>query len=423
MDQKNFQALLLYRFFLHDIQRQLEKNKSTTKIKVYYGQLMTNNEINLLKNNITNFILINKFLLTTTKQIIQTKLSHLLSTHNSKIVLFEIEADPQLENIKSFANIKNLSYISDNDQTLFMLGSIFRLISVRQTDDGMWIIRMILCSENDDELKIIHEQYEINDILSYGQIFCQLKKFDQAEIYYKHLFKGLPSDHEDNIIYYDLLANLEKEKGNYDSSLQYIHKSMEIKNKSPQNDPVNIGDSYNNMGEIYLLKNDVKGALGSFDQAITMYKKKLNNDHPQIAICLNNMGHAYIKDKKYSRALEYYQKALVMRQKCLHPNHLQVAESYKHIGDTYTYMKDFQQAIDNYQKSLEIYEKSVPRQHLKIGYIFKSIAKIYDQEKKYRQARGYYEKAVTSFQQVLPATDPQFVEIEQNMQRLTTNPK
>jgi tetratricopeptide (TPR) repeat protein len=420
---QNIELLLLFRFFIRDIERQLEKTKCTSPIRVYYGQIMSNDELQILRNNIGSLILINSFLSTSVKQQIQTYFSHMKYSNDFQPVLFDIEADPRLENIKPFSNITTQSYFPNEEQTLFMLGSIFRLIDVRHEHDGMWVVRMALCSENDQELKLIFDQNQPKDSLFFGQTFCELKKFDEAEKYYHHLLKSLPSDHEDIILYYDALGNLEKDKGDYDSSLEYFNKSLEMKKNIHEIDDPNIGDSYNNIGEIYQKKNDFKQALDSFNKAIKIFKKKLNADHPQIAICFNNIGHVYKKEKDYSKALEFYQKALVIRQKCFSPDHPQLADSYKNIGTAHEYLNHLDQALDNYDRSLKIYEKSVSPQHFVIGKLLKSIGNIYENKQQFQQAHSYYEKAATRFRNVLSATDPQIIQIQQDIQRVTAKLK
>jgi len=384
---------------------------------------MSNDEIEIFKNNTGGFVLINSFISTNSKQQIQTYFSQLESSNDFQRVLFDIEADPQLENIKPFSAIKTQGYVPNEEQTLFMLGSIFRLIDIRHEQDGMWIIRMKLCSEDEDELKSIFDRNQTRDALSFGQEFCKLRRFDEAEKYYHHLLKSLPSDHEDYVLYYDALGNLEKDKDNYDSSLQYFNKSLEIKINSLEIDHPDIGDSYNDIGEIYLKKNDFKQAFESFNKAINIYKKKFGDVHPKIAICFNNMGHVYKKDKKYAKALEFYQKAFDIRQKCLSPDHHQLADSYKNIGIAYECLNDPDQALDNYDRSLKIYEKSASPPRFVIGMIFESIGDIYETKKEFQEARSNYEKAVKNFRYVLSETDPRIIQIQENIQRVSTQLK
>jgi tetratricopeptide (TPR) repeat protein len=381
---------------------------------------MSNDELDILKNNIGAFILINSFLSTNSKQQIQTYFSQIGYSNDFQRVLFDIEADPRLENIKPFSAIKTQSYVPTEEQTLFMLGSIFRLTSFREEHDGMWIVQMKLCSEDEEELKSIFDRNKMRDAVFFGQQFCKLRRFDEAEKYYQHLLKSLPSDHEDYVLYYDALGNLEKDKGDYDSSLQYLNKSLEMKIKILEIDNPDIGDSYNDIGEIYLKKNDFKQAFESFNKAIHIYKKKFGDDHPKIAICFNNMGHVYKKDKKYSKALEFYQKAFATRQKCLPPDHHQLADSYKNIGTAYECLNNLDQALDNYDRSLKIYEKSASPQYFVIGIIFESIGGIYEQKKQFQQARLNYEKALNNFRYVLSETDSRIVQIQEDIQRVST---
>jgi tetratricopeptide (TPR) repeat protein len=342
---------------------------------------MSNDELELLKNNIGGFILINSFLLTTIKQQIQTYFSHIEYSNDLQCVLFDIEADPRLENIKPFSNITTQSFFPDEEQTLFMLGTIFRLISVRHEHSGIWIVRMILCSENNEELKLIHDQNQTKDSLFFGQAFCDLKRFDDAEKYYHHLIKSLPSDHEDIIFYYNALGNLEKEKGDYDLSLEYFKKLLEIRLEILEDDHKDIGDSYNNIGEIYQKKNDFK------------------------------------------QALEFYQKAFQIRQKHFPQNHPQLANSYKNIATAYEYLNNFDQALENYNQSLKIYENSASPQYCIIGITLKSVGSIYENKKQYQQARSYYEKAMTNFRYVLSPTDHHITQLQQDIQRVTTKLK
>ncbi len=420
---QDIEILLLFRFFIRDIERQLEKTKCTSPINVYYGQIMSNDELKILNDNIGNCMIINSFLSTTGKKQIRTYFSRIQLSNDLQCVLFAIDADPQLENIKPFSNITSQSYYSNEQQTLFMLGSIFRINNIQQEQDGMWTVRLTLCSENEPEIKSIFDQKQMTDQLSFGRIFGDLRRFDTAEIYYQHLLKDLPSEHEDMISCYDALGDLEKQKGDYNSSLEYFNQALEIRMKIFETDDQDIGDGYINIGEIYRKKKDFNRALDSFNKAKIIYSKKLNNDHPKIAICFNNMGHVYMDDRKYSEALECYEKTLSIRKKCFPDSHVQLAESYRNIGNAHENLKDFDQALDSYNRSIQIYEKSSIPPHFTVGIILKNIGSIYEGKKQYQQAHSYYQKALASFQNVLSETDNRIIQIQQDIRRVSVKSK
>ncbi|CAF1394223.1 unnamed protein product, partial [Rotaria sordida] len=98
----NIDLLFLCRFFIRDIQQQLEQQQCLSFLYLYRCQLMTKEEIQLLQNSI---------------------------------------------GVKPFANITSFSYFPEEEEILFMLGSIFRLISVDRDEDELWIIRIVLVGD------------------------------------------------------------------------------------------------------------------------------------------------------------------------------------------------------------------------------------------------------------------------------------
>jgi hypothetical protein len=115
---------------------------------------MSKEEIEILTNSVGEFISMSSFLSTSVNR--QQARSFLISAERSdgaEQVFFEIDADSRLENIKSFGNITTLSYFPNEKEVLFMIGSIFRLVEMKHGTDGIWNIRMVLCSENDHQLQ------------------------------------------------------------------------------------------------------------------------------------------------------------------------------------------------------------------------------------------------------------------------------
>ena len=82
------------------------------------------------------------------------------SNDQSKHVLFHIEANPQIPNVKSFANIGSIGYENDSNDILFMLGSLFKISEIEDEKDGIINIKMSLCAL--DETNKSKELYESN---------------------------------------------------------------------------------------------------------------------------------------------------------------------------------------------------------------------------------------------------------------------
>jgi tetratricopeptide (TPR) repeat protein len=368
---QNIDSMFIFRFFIRDIEKQLKRHQCTTSICVFRGQLMSNEEMELLKESIGQLISMNSFLSTTVDR--QMALSFLYSSTTSdhmQRVLFQIDADPQLDGIRPFADITSLSYFPGEIEVLFMLGSIFRLVSVDCDDHGIWIFRLTLCSNNDhnlqaafDYMKNQHGSGETT-LLSVGLLLCEMGKYDEAEKYFRRLLKEIPSDHEDIAACYHNLGNLFDHTGDYESSLNWHQKALEtmVQTLNP-NDP-NIGTSYNSIAAVHAKMGAYQEALEAYIKAFEIWGEAYGEDHPNIALCLSNMAGIYVMYEKFSIALEYLQKALAIYQEHLPASHPQLGDIQNNIGTVYLCLENFDLAFEHLNTALKIKLACLPDQFL-----------------------------------------------------------
>ncbi|CAF1182466.1 unnamed protein product [Adineta steineri] len=426
---QNIDLLLIFRFFIRDIQRLIEQNKSTNSICVYRSYLMSNDEIELFKNSIGEFLSINGYFLTNTHR--QQTISYLNNsdiTNDLEKVLFEIVADPHIDSSKPFSNITSFSYFSGEDQILFTLGSIFQLISIQQQDEGnerIWIIRMKLSSDKHERLKYVFEhiknQYntEQMNLLSFGRMLRKMSKYDDAEKFYRRLLKELPDGHVNIADCHYELGLVADDKGDYETSLEWHQKSLEIKNQTLKiNDP-SIAFSYNSIANTYQKKGDYKRALEYYNKAYHIWKKTFGENHLDIAMCLNNMGCLYENEKKYSEALECHQKALVIKKHHLPNDHFNLSATHNNLATLYGCTGQFDLALEHFNISLNIKFKSLSPNHLDIALTLRNLGLVYEIKQDFSQAKSKYEKAAMIRRHNLLSTHPDVLRIEQDIKRIS----
>ncbi|CAF1394746.1 unnamed protein product [Adineta steineri] len=237
---QNIHMIFLFRSFIYDIYRQLQKSQSKRSLKVYRSQLMSIDELDGLKKNIGQFISINS-MFSTSKQ--RRTALFLLGDITTKIdserVLFEIDADPEIVNAKPFANISKHSYFPVESEVLFMIGSIFRLNNIHRNDDQIWIIKMTLCNDDEHDLKqvLMYMKQQIEDgemnLRILGNVLWEMGKFDLAEKYFTRSLQQLPSNDPLHISLYEDLGKLASQRGDYDMSMKWRQKLLTFKDKNP----------------------------------------------------------------------------------------------------------------------------------------------------------------------------------------------
>ena len=268
---QNIHLIFLFRAYISDIHRQLRNHQARTSVRVYRSQMISNDELKTLKECRGKYISVNSFFSTSTDY--EQALSFLDvpdGIDNLVPVVFDIDANPQMITTKSFADISEYSEFNNESEILFMLGSIFRLQSVkRNSDDQVWIVRMILCNENEYELKHVLEDMiqqlgngETN-LYTLGKLLWQMGKFYLAETYFNRLLDELPPNDPLLIDLYERLAILSSQTGNWNKSVKLHENAMALKKKKKNKYQVN------NFVEHYL-----KGMLKCIGVEIRTYPQR-----------------------------------------------------------------------------------------------------------------------------------------------------
>ena len=277
---------------------------------------MSKEELQRLKNSIEEFVSMNSFLSATLNcQLALFYIFDSTQANDFERVLFDIDADPRLDGVKPFADITSFSYFCEEKEVLITVGSIFHIIDICHSEDRIWIIRMNMCSDNEHDLKATFEHIkneyscEQTTLLSFGYVLKDMGKFDDAEKYFLRVLNELPSDHENIAQCYHSLGSIARDKGNFDSSLEWHYKSLDIKIKTLKSDDPSLADSYSSIGCVYDDKGDYNESLASYEKALSILKKAFGEDHLKVVECLDSMGLVYNKEKRYSQAIECHHKA------------------------------------------------------------------------------------------------------------------
>lgn len=414
--KRNLDLIFLFRFFLHDLEKQLHRYQCLTSIKVYKYQLMTKKEFELFKESIGQFISINNFLLTNTNRDLIFP-SFIPNDYQS--ILFEITADFNHEKMKSFGNVISQKYFhNDQHEVLFMFGSIFQLNAIHQHDNHLWIIEMTLTSRTNPYLKSAFDD-EIN-LLSFGYILQKMNQLNEAEKYFNRLFIELPDDDERIGDCCLNLGNIVYLRNDYDSSLEWLFKSLDISIRTlPSNDKF-FAIIYSSMGQVYNAKNDFQSAIESYNKAMSIGKQSIDENYLNIIQCMNNIAMIYKHEKDYLLALKYFEKNLILLKQYLPDDHLDRSKIHWNIASTYKQLEQYDFALEHYNLSFEILEKYYSSDHPNIAKALGNIGIVYALKDERQTALIYYEKAEEIYQHKFPPTHINNIKINQLIQNISS---
>jgi Tfp pilus assembly protein PilF len=359
---QNIDLLFLFRFVISDIYHQLKQNQCKSSIRVYRGQVMSSDELDTLRQSINEFISINSFFSTSIDR--HKALGFLNGSgiiNGLHRVLFVIDADPRVVTSKPFADISSLSDFGNECEVLFMIGCVFRLVDIRRDDHGqIWIIQMKLCGDDEHGLKKLFDhmkkEYGGGDngvnLRSFGDVLRQMGKYDLAEKMYRRLLNELPANDASLSTLYYSLGSVTKDKGDYDSSLQWFNKSLEIKMQTDPSNYVYISGIYIWIGVNHGKKGDNETAMEYYNKAIKLFQDAHDEHHLSMAYLYNNIATIHSAKNKYLEALEYYQKSMNIQKKHLPADHPSFATSYRNIGCSYYNIGQYDLSMQHYEQAL-----------------------------------------------------------------------
>ena len=420
---KNLDLIFIFQFFIRDMQRSIEQNKSSNSLCVYRSDFISNEKLQIWKNYQREFVSFDGFLIANLHR--QQTLAHFNQINDHEQVLFEISIDPRVEPMKPFCNLSSLCYYFNEEQIMFSFGTIFVVDSVLQQDDRIWLVRLQIASGKHRKLKnsfdCFKNQYlneEIN-LLSLGRVLRKTMKYDEAERFYRRLLKELPSNHMNLVDCHYNLGLIFDEKHDYENSLEWHRKAIEIKRQSSRID-ASLGYNYNSLANVYQKTGDYKRAEEYYQKALHLWEKIYGENHLDLAMCWNNLGCLYEIEKDYSRALDCYEKALAMKKLFLPENDFNLSLTHNNLACLYGLSGQIDLAIEKFYLTLQIQLKHLPTNYHQLAITYKNLGLIYEIKNDFNQAKVFYEKSATIRRHLLPLTHPDVIQIEQDLRRATS---
>ena len=221
-------------------------------------------EIHLLKRSVKQLISMNSFLSATTIKDLAEIFADTSDQSNEESplqsVLFTINICDMTEDTTAFAFIQNFSCCRDEEEVLFSIGAIFKVVSVKK-DNNMWHVNLQLSSQQNELCQNLFN-YMKKQIgsepspISFGWFLYRMNEFDKVERYAKVLLKELPENDKEIGNIYNLLGLMYKAQNRSALSVQYYEKALNIFGQYGLHNSSNVIAIHYNLGLAYLALGD-----------------------------------------------------------------------------------------------------------------------------------------------------------------------
>ncbi len=182
--------------------------------------------------------------------------------------------------------------------------------------------------------------------------------------------------------------------GNWDLSLEYQQKALDIRQSLYGEGHPEVAASYNDMGLVYSTQENYQKALTFYQKARRIYEQAYGNNHPKLANAHTNLAVLYGQTGDFVAALEEQERALAIWESIYGNNHPNVAFAYSNLGQVHTALGNDLLAQEYQKQALEIYRENYGTKHPDIANTLNLIGNLSVETGDYEQALSFYQKAL-----------------------------
>jgi tetratricopeptide (TPR) repeat protein len=330
-------------------QAQTQRDQLSSMI-VYRGQTMSADQINKLKQNVGGFLSFNNFLSTSLEKDVAR---NFLIGSEEIGVLFEMQIDPTIEKFPMI-NIELISYLKKEDceqELLFAMGSVFRIIRIEQQENNLYRVQLKLSEDVDQELaeytKRTREKTRTShSFLSLLRLMNELSQYSYVDQFAEMLREDVALSANPSLLatVHHIFGSIYHGRGQHKEALDYYQKSLNINLSYLSANDSTLAVTYNNMGCVYLSQSNYNKALEFQKLALDCESNSKNPNSSLLILYANNLGKVYHHQEKYKEALDYYKRAVELKKQFLGENDPSLTETYNMISSIYHKMNDYGQA-------------------------------------------------------------------------------
>lgn len=248
------------------IHREQHHEYSEKPLVLYRGQRLSLTDLRKLRMRVAGLLSFNSFLSTIRDKTIALSFADSgMNNMDSLRILFIIRI-PEACISTPFASTRNFSYLSDEEEILFSMHTIFRITSIDE--------RTEICTV---ELELTDQAHPHSSSIQTGlrETTTKIRVHDLTkwlisigEVARAHQFHQKASKqqarHLHDAEYFTLRANIEFHRGNHEQAMKYsLHSHYVLQATLPENHP-DLATSYNNIASVYNRMGDHQSALSFY---------------------------------------------------------------------------------------------------------------------------------------------------------------
>jgi tetratricopeptide (TPR) repeat protein len=195
---------------------------TTSSSVVYRVQLISNEDLKLIKENVKELVAFHAYLLATKDLLTARMIARQAADRGLLIIILQIEIPAQAYVLEV-----------DNNRLMFRFGSIFSIRSIDSGPDGVWYAQL---KYTDSDFQSVQKQLQLQTgtqltWLTLGKCLRTLNHFNEGKFYYDYLVNALPKTHQALPSIFNNMGLMLSESGDDKNAIQCLNTAVNLLNK------------------------------------------------------------------------------------------------------------------------------------------------------------------------------------------------
>ncbi|KAF5434742.1 Tetratricopeptide (TPR) repeat, partial [Candidatus Methanophagaceae archaeon] len=182
-------------------------------------------------------------------------------------------------------------------------------------------------------------------------------------------------------------------RGNIDSGLHYMEKSLAVRIAGLGERHYKTGMSHNNIGLSYSRQYDLEKAKFHYERSLQIKQTLDDKNMKSIATTMNNLAHTYRKMKDYVEAEKFAHKANGILSEIYGSEHISVIFGINTLALIYSDQKNYAKAESLYLQALMTKETYYDPSDISFAITYNNLSSVYIKQGKYEESIEYLNKA------------------------------
>ena len=206
-----------------------------------------------------------------------------------------------------------------------------------------------------------------------------------------------------------ILAETLRENGDHDGALPLATEVLEARRRLYGNDHYKVASSYQQLGNVAILKGDYDRAEEFFQQAVALWRTTRGPQHFRTVHAMNDLATTYLWRTELEKAMRAFEEITALQRVTLGDTHPELATTIENLANVLFRLNRQREAVGKLEEVLAVRRKAFGDDSMPVARTMFNLGQVYSSTKDLEKAEQTMPEGVARLERALGAKHPDMI--------------